>query len=144
MKWADSCSDKESYFVLINKRGSTIRQGEEVFYFYDDLPNRWLLFNYSFAFKDNAHDNIELDLVKDPASSKAEDLVNFKQAESFESFPLQKDRLNLKLLTYLRAVRKYDVTPEPSNLEQEKHVLSTYRDVVDLLRQKTESQTTLE
>jgi len=122
LKWLDGCSDKESYYVLINKSGRTIKQGQEVFYTYHDLPNRWLLFNYSFAFKDNKYDNIKVDLVEEPTSRKVEDLICFDQdkAGAGESVYLQNNRLDSELLNQLRhTLKKFanesDITTSPSD-----------------------------
>ena len=77
LSWTQHVSDKESYFTLTNRSGRTIKQGEEVFYFYGRMSNAFLLLNYSFAFQGNKFDSYEVSLVKEPVSRNVEDIICF-------------------------------------------------------------------
>ena len=90
LNWIKHVSDKESYFVLANRSGRTIKKGEEVFYFYGRMSNGFLLLNYSFAYQGNKFDSYEINLEKKPASKTVEDLVcfNFRRLKGLESVKL--------------------------------------------------------
>ena len=77
-KWVDDVDAKETYFTLFNNSGRTIKEGEQVFYFYDGKTNRALLKDYGFAYQNNRFDCVEIFIdmrTRDPAPDKFIDLL---------------------------------------------------------------------
>ena len=45
-----------SYLVLINQAGRTIKKGEQVMFYYGRYTNAYLMTNYGFCYRDNRYD----------------------------------------------------------------------------------------
>ena len=77
-KWVDKVVSQETYFTLFNNSGRVIKEGEQVFYFYDGKSNRALLKDYGFAYQDNRFDCVEIFLdmrAKDTDPNKFIDML---------------------------------------------------------------------
>ena len=90
LSWVKHVSEKETYFVLTNRSGRTIKKGEEVFYFYGEMSNTFLLLNYSFAYQGNKYDSVEVSLFKEPASRQVHDMIcsDYSRVKGIESVKL--------------------------------------------------------
>ena len=136
LSWIKLVSEKETYFVLTNRSGRTIKKGEEVFYFYGEMSNTFLLLNYSFAYQGNKYDSYEISLFKDPASKQVQDLIcsDYSRMKGIESVKLQMDKLNYTMLCYLRLLfasggKLSDdkaMFTHPTDIEKEKEILTAY------------------
>ena len=45
-----------SYLVLVNHAGKTIKAGEQIMFYYGRFTNAYLLLNYGFCYRDNRFD----------------------------------------------------------------------------------------
>ena len=70
LEWIEHTDRKETYFMLCNQRGTTIKKGEQIFYFYGRLTNAYLLIHYGFAYEGNRYDSVEINLEMKPSGFK--------------------------------------------------------------------------
>lgn len=78
MAWTKDVDHKNnSYLVLTNHAGRTIKAGEQIMFFYGRDDNSQLLRDYGFCYRDNRFDHYEVSLKMKPSSFKPEDILSF-------------------------------------------------------------------
>jgi hypothetical protein len=112
---------------------------------YGARTNKDLLLHYGFCMEDNAHDYMEitLDMIAPPdVHLMVIDLEEIVDDRATLTIRLAKDALNEDLLDYIRYImrKKFE---KGKNLDYELVVISTYVEVVDILLQDEEQETTL-
>lgn len=68
-----------SYLVLVNQAGRTIKTGEQIMFFYGRHTNAYLMLNYGFCYRDNKYDQIDIALEMKPASANPSDMLCFDE-----------------------------------------------------------------
>ena len=57
MAWLKAVDhSNNSYLVLVNQAGRTIKAGEQIMFFYGGYTNADLLMNYGFAYRENKYE----------------------------------------------------------------------------------------
>ena len=80
LSWIKNTKAKDTYFVLVNQSGRTIKQGEEVTRSYGRMSNASLLVYYSFAYVGNKYDSYDFSLEMRPLGSQLTDLICFNHS----------------------------------------------------------------
>ena len=90
--------------MLVNQTGRTIKEGEQVFFFYGRFTNAYLLINYGFAYPDNKYDSVEVNVEMKPNGFRAKEFVSFdySKVEGLQVFKVKKDMVHVNMLCYLR------------------------------------------
>ena len=66
-----------SYLVLVNHAGRTIKAGEQIMFYYGRYTNAYLLQNYGFCYRDNRYDQYDVYLEMRPQSMTPPDILRF-------------------------------------------------------------------
>ena len=82
LAWVQKVKGNDTYFVLVNKSGRTIKKGEEITRSYGRMSNASLLVYYSFAYEGNKYDSYEISLEMRPLGSALTELVCFDHSRS--------------------------------------------------------------
>ena len=78
MAWLKAVDhSNNSYLVLVNQAGRTIKAGEQIMFFYGGYSNAYLLMNYGFAYRENKYEQFDVSLEMKPKSMRPSDIVNF-------------------------------------------------------------------
>lgn len=57
MAWTKRIDHKgNSYLVLVNQAARTIKEGEQIMFYYGRYTSAYLLINYGFCYRDNKYD----------------------------------------------------------------------------------------
>lgn len=105
LAWTQAVDHKNnSYLVLTNQAGRTIKAGEQIMFFYGRYTNAYLLMNYGFCYRDNKYDQFDISLEMRPASMVPEDILCFdwERTDGIQAIYLKSDKLDNTLLCYLR------------------------------------------
>ena len=96
--------ENNSYLLLVNHSGRTMKAGEQVMFFYGRYTNAYLLVNYGFCYRDNKYDQIDILLELKPLSLFPKDFItfDFEREEGVQDVQLKSDILNSTLLCYCR------------------------------------------
>ena len=96
--------ENNSYLLLVNHSGRTMKAGEQIMFFYGRYTNAYLLVNYGFCYRDNKYDQIDVLLELKPPSLFPKDFVcfDFDRDEGVQDVQLKSDILNSTLLCYCR------------------------------------------
>ena len=104
--WLNPETEKDTYFVIVNKNERTIKAGEQIFLSYGRRTNSDLLLHYAFCYENNMYQHKELSLNLDPKSLKPSDLQNDQIcATSIQQIFLKVNQFNKPLMAYLRRIR---------------------------------------
>ena len=93
-----------SYLVLVNHSGQTIKKGEQIMFYYGKYTNAYLLLNYGFSYRDNKYDQFDISLRMRPASQTPQDIVewNWEKCTDIQLVSLKVDKIDPTLICYLR------------------------------------------
>ena len=69
--------ENNSYLLLVNHSGRTMKAGEQIMFFYGRYTNAYLLVNYGFCYRDNKYDQIDILLELKPPSLFPKDFITF-------------------------------------------------------------------
>ena len=99
-----------SYLVLVNQTGRTIKEGEQIMFYYGKYTNAYLLTNYGFCYRDNMYDQFDVSLEMRPASMNPVDMLcfDYERADGIQAIQLKCDRLDNIMMCYLRLLIQTD------------------------------------
>jgi len=76
LAWMKDVDHKgNSYLVLVNHSGRTLKEDDQIMFYYGKYTNAYLLLNYGFCYRDNKYDQVDISLEMRPSSQNPADIV---------------------------------------------------------------------
>ena len=133
--WTLKANTEETYVTIVNQSSKPIKKGDQVWLTYGEEPNKFLLTNYGFCYKNNVHDSLNFDVKIGAGQSKEiGDILYFSKKSDpskTQEIVLKKLLLNETLMAYLRNELKPEKSDipitRPSSLDLEFQCLQKYQ-----------------